>query len=200
MTLSTPQPIEEDLVRLHLRTNPLNTQILGGIHLRGSRMSIESPQRKDLDEILHVAKSTQVFDAEELGIIQEMFDGFFHPSSYYDHSFIVYRHEETGAIGGFAVYGPVTMTDRVWDLYWICVNRAEQGNGVGLALLQRMEQDLCARGARAIYLETSTSELYHPARNFYERHGFEVAACLPDYYAPGEGMCIYRKTFPALNP
>jgi len=129
-----------------------------------------------------------------LSVVQEMFNGVFQPNSYNDHTFLVYR-KATRSIAGFIVYGPIPMAERVWDLYWICVDRAEQGAGIGEALLRQLENDIRGRGARALYLETSDSALYAPARRFYERHGFERAAHLPDYYAPGESMFIYRKVF-----
>jgi ribosomal protein S18 acetylase RimI-like enzyme len=52
-----------------------------------------------------------------------------------------------------------------------------------------------AQGARAIYLETSDSLAYQPAREFYERHGYQRVAHLPNFYAVGEGKVIYCKTF-----
>jgi ribosomal protein S18 acetylase RimI-like enzyme len=158
-------------------------------------MLIEPPHPNDIEQIIRTATSTQVFAADDLGVIQEMFFGFFNSSSYYDHSFLVCRTEDTRSIIGFAVYGPTAMAERVWDLYWICVDRSVQGNGVGLALLQRLEKDVRMHCARALYLETSDAEAYKPARDFYERNGFQLAAHLSDYYAPGEGMMIYRKIF-----
>jgi GNAT superfamily N-acetyltransferase len=158
-------------------------------------MIIESPQLTDLEAILRVAQNAQVFTADEIDIIHEMFDGFFHPNSYNDHSFIVCRKETDNAILGFAVYGPVPMTDRVWDLYWICTDSVAQGTGIGGALLNRLEEDARSHDARAMYLETSDSERYMAARRFYEHHNWQRTAHLPDYYAVGEGMLIFRKVF-----
>lgn len=158
-------------------------------------MTIEPPQPNELDAVLRVAQSTQVFTADELTVVQEMFNGIFHPNTYNDHTFLVYRQTGSNEIAGFIVYGPIPMADRIWDLYWIGVARAAQGTGIGGALLEHLEKDITTRGARALYLETSDSELYKPARAFYERYGFEIAAHLPDYYAPGESMLIYCKRF-----
>lgn len=158
-------------------------------------MKIELPQLNDLEQVLRVAQSTQVFTADELSVVREMFDGVFHPNTYNDHTFLVYRQNDSNTIAGFIVYGPVPMADRIWDLYWIGVDQAMQGAGIGGALLDHLEKDITTRGARALYLETSDSEIYKPACAFYERHGFERAAHLPDYYAPGESMLIYRKRF-----
>ena len=81
----------------------------------------------------------------------------------------------------------------MWDLYWICVDRAAQRQGIGSELLKNIEQDLCARRARAIYLETSDLDSYAAARGFYERHGYECVAHIKDFYAIGDRKVFYRK-------
>jgi hypothetical protein len=40
-------------------------------------------------------------------------------------------------------------------------------------------------------VETSTRAQYEPTRTFYERCGYEIAAELPDFYAPGDGKAIF---------
>jgi len=125
--------------------------------------------------------------------VSEMLDAYFHPTPQDDWEFVVYRNGNPHSIAGFACYGPTPLADRIWDLYWICVDRAQQGNGVGSQLLERVEANLRARGARALYLETSDSDAYRPAREFYEHHGYVPVAHLDDFYAPGEGKVIYCK-------
>jgi ribosomal protein S18 acetylase RimI-like enzyme len=156
-------------------------------------MNIESPQPKDVGDIARVAQGTGVFTPEELRVVQEMLDTFFHPEPRDDHSFIIYRNGDPNSVAGFACYGPTPLTEGVWDLYWICVDREQQANGIGSTLLKKIEAELCSRHARAIYLETSDSDAYQAARKFYERHGYEIAAHFADFYAPGEGKVVYRK-------
>ncbi len=155
---------------------------------------IESPQPDDVPVIERIAAETGNFTPCEVAVVREMLDAYFNPEPRDDHSFVVYRNG-TNAVLGFACYGPTAMTDRVWDLYWIGVARAYQKNGVGKVLLQQVEQEVCKRGARAIYLETSDSELYTPAREFYEKNGYEYVAHIDEFYAPGEGKVVYRKVF-----
>jgi ribosomal protein S18 acetylase RimI-like enzyme len=156
-------------------------------------MAIQTPQPQDLPKIARVAEETGVFNRDELRVVREMLDTYFHPGPDDDYEFIVYRNGTPDSIAGFACFGPTPLTDRVWDLYWICVDRAQQCAGIGGQLLQRVEDDLCVRGARAIYLETSDSATYQPARDFYEHHDYERVAHFDDFYAPGEGKVIYRK-------
>ena len=156
-------------------------------------MDIELPQPRDADAVVRVAQDAGVFTAEELHVVQEMLDGYFHPEPRDDHIFVVSRNGDPNSITGFACYGPTPMTKGIWDLYWICVDRAYQANGIGGMMLRKIEGELGARGARAIYLETSSSPEYRPARDFYQRHGYECAARFSDFYAPGEDKIVYRK-------
>lgn len=156
-------------------------------------MNIEFPQPKDAGDIARVAHGTGVFTSEELRVVQEMLDTFFHPEPRDDHTFIIYRNGNPNSVAGFACYGPTPLAEGIWDLYWICVDREQQATGIGSTLLKKIEAELCARRARAIYLETSDSDAYQAARRFYERHGYKVAAHLSDFYAPGEGKVVYRK-------
>ncbi|MBI4787887.1 MAG: GNAT family N-acetyltransferase [Chloroflexi bacterium] len=155
---------------------------------------IEPPQPDDVPEIERIALATGAFNPNEVAIVREMLDCYFHPEPRDDHTFVVYRNG-TQAVVGFACYGPTPLTDRIWDLYWICVDRAYQKNGIGRVLLRQVEQSVCERGARAIYLETSDSAVYMPAREFYERNGYQFLAHIDNFYAPGEGKVIYRKVF-----
>lgn len=156
-------------------------------------MSIEAPQLKDIDAIVRVAQTTGVFNPIELSVVREMLDAFFNPEPRDDHAFIVYRNGNPNGVAGFACFGPTPMADRIWDLYWICVQRDQQSNGIGSILLTEVEHAVRAQGARTIYLETSDSAEYQPAREFYERHCYKRVAHLPDFYTIGEGKIIYSK-------
>ncbi len=155
---------------------------------------IEPARHDDAPAIECIARNAGVFSPNELASVSEMLGAFFNPTPDDDFLFIVSR-DESHTITGFACYGPIPFTDRVWDLYWICVERSRQRNGVGSELIHCMSEDLHARSARAIYLETSESDTYRAARAFYEQEGFECVARLSDFYTRGEGKVIYRRVF-----
>lgn len=96
---------------------------------------------------------------------------------------------------GFACWGPTPATTGTWDLYWLAVDPAWQGKGVGSQLLGEVESRLTAQRARLLVVETSSRADYAPTRAFYERRGFRRAALLPEYYAPGDDLLIYLKDF-----
>ncbi len=94
---------------------------------------------------------------------------------------------------GYACWGPTPGTTGTYDLYWIVVDPAWQGKGVGSALLRAVEERLPTDNGRLIVVETSSRAEYAPTRAFYERRGYAPAARLPGYYAPGDDLVIYLK-------
>src|SRR3989441_1219834 len=94
---------------------------------------------------------------------------------------------------GYACWGPTPGTRGTYDLYWIVVEPAWQGKGVGTQLLAAVERQLLADGCRLIVVETSSRAEYLATRGFYERRGYRPAARLPGYYAPGDDLVIYLK-------
>mgnify|MGYP001103856962 CR=1 FL=1 len=85
------------------------------------------------------------------------------------------------------------MTQGTFDLYWIAVDPAAQGRGIGHALLARVEAEVQARGGRLLVIETSGTLAYAAARRLYETSGFRCEAVIHDFYAPGDDLIIFGK-------
>lgn len=100
---------------------------------------------------------------------------------------------EADRLVGYACWGPTPGTERTHDLYWIVVDVAQQGRGIGRTLLAHVEAVLTADGGRLLVAETSGRGDYAPTRAFYEKHGFTRAATVPGYYAPGDDLVLYTK-------
>lgn len=101
--------------------------------------------------------------------------------------------ESTHRIDGYTCYGPIPATASSFDLYWIAVTPRVQRSGLGRELLLETERRAVGLGARQMYVDTSGREQYSPTRAFYERMGYEKAAELADFYAPGDAKIIYWK-------
>ena len=156
-------------------------------------MIIKAALPADTSQIILVAEKTGVFSREELGVLQELLEVYLHPGPNDAYEFVVYRDGTPDSVVGFGCYGPIPMADRIWDMYWLGVDPAQQGKGIGNMIMKTVEEDLARRGARAIYLETSDSDHYQTARNLYKRRAYERMAHFPDYYKVGEGKVIFRK-------
>ncbi|BCX05575.1 MAG: hypothetical protein KatS3mg053_3513 [Candidatus Roseilinea sp.] len=98
-----------------------------------------------------------------------------------------------GCVVGFACYGPESLTDRTWDLFWICVAPEARGRGAGRALIAEAEAQARQAGGRLMVIYTSSTSKYAPARQLYEGAGFVRVAIVPDYYAEGDDLNIYWK-------
>jgi len=101
--------------------------------------------------------------------------------------------ELDGRLAGYVCYGPTPMTAGTWDLYWIVTHPDARKSGVARALVERMEAELRAFGARLIRVETSRLDGYGAARAFYERLDYPVCAVLPDFYRPGDDLLVMLK-------
>ncbi|MFO1351697.1 MAG: GNAT family N-acetyltransferase [Gammaproteobacteria bacterium] len=111
------------------------------------------------------------------------------PASGYEFLFA----ERDGELLGYTCFGPIALTEASYDLFWIAVDPRFQGQGVGRILLEQSEALIRDRGGRRVYIETSGRELYASTRGFYLKCGYEEAAFLEDFYAPGDGKLIYCK-------
>jgi ribosomal protein S18 acetylase RimI-like enzyme len=100
---------------------------------------------------------------------------------------------DSEVVVGYICFGPIPMTDRSYDLYWICVDRGMKKSGIGTSLILEMESYLRKKGARHIYIDTSSTAPYDDARAFYDRRGYRAAAALPDFYMDGDDKIIYLK-------
>ena len=98
-----------------------------------------------------------------------------------------------GRPAGYCVWGPIPMTAASWDLYWIVVDPAHRGEGLGRLLLAAAEHDVACHGGGAVYIETSSRAEYARTRRFYVQAGYRRAARLADFYAAGDDKVIYRK-------
>ena len=101
--------------------------------------------------------------------------------------------ERDGRLAGWISWGPTPCTLGTYDLYWIVVDPACQGEGIGTLLLRGMEQALAGKG-RLIVVETAGRAEYAPTRAFYEKHGYTATARIPDFYEPGDDQVTYTKS------
>jgi len=87
--------------------------------------------------------------------------------------------EMDGVAIGYAV---ASMRERTGHVLSIAVNPKERRRGVGRSLMERMAEELRAREASRIVLESKGG---NPAIDFYLRLGFRKAGTIPGYYDDG---------------
>lgn len=145
----------------------------------------------DLEEIQRLTAQTGFFNEEEIFMArdlayQSLTSG---PESGYFFLFL----EHAGHVVAYTCYGPILGTAGRFDLYWIVVDPAWQGRGIGRSLLEAAEEAIRKAGGKRVYVETSSRALYEPTRQIYLRAGYARAASLPDFYGRGDHKIIYCK-------
>jgi ribosomal protein S18 acetylase RimI-like enzyme len=189
---------------------------------RGTGIVLGELSAADRPRIAEILRASRVFTREEIAVALEVFDegveergtrneevsalGSRHvpepplPRS----SFLVPPYLFLGAftpeeiLVGYACWGPTPATDRTWDLYWIAVDTALQGAGIGTILLEEVERRLVGQHARMLIAETSSRSEYAATHEFYRRRGYTEVARVRDFYAPGDDRIIFVKRFLSL--
>ncbi len=145
----------------------------------------------DVIVLTEIAKKTNVFNTEEISVVQELITDKLNRGATSDYLFLVAEH--AGNAIAFTCFGIVPLTDNRYDLYWIVVDPGYQRLQIGAAILLKTEKIISQQGGIHLYAETSGSALYHATRQFYDRNGYQKIAELPDYYRDGDAQVIYRK-------
>jgi ribosomal protein S18 acetylase RimI-like enzyme len=149
----------------------------------------------DSPTLIELAAATGVFKPHEIRALGEVLDDYHAANHAQGHRSITF--EQAGQILGFAYYAPAAMTDRSWYLYWIAVTKQTQARGIGGKLLKHVEDGIRTANGRILFIETSSLPHYDLTRKFYVKHHYEESAVLPDFYADGDSLVIFKKR---LNP
>lgn len=158
-------------------------------------MQIEPAAATDLAAIKQIAVDTALFEAEEVGVFDEMFAGAL-DGSHEGHVWLVLRDGD-GVVAGAAYYAPEPFSDRVWNLYFLAVAPGVQGSGGGRALVETVESALRVLGedeARVLIVETSGLPSFVETRAFYQDCGFDEEARIRQYYGPDDDKVVFWKS------
>jgi D-alanine-D-alanine ligase len=151
----------------------------------------------DRAPLAELIRATGFFNPEEEAVALELVDDRLTQGQASHYRFLIAERE--GQVAGYACWGLIPGTASSVDLYWIAVHPGQQGKGTGRALLEAAERQIAEAGRTRVYIETSTRAQYTSTRGFYLACGYDLAAELPDYYAPGDGKAVFVKDL-AANP
>ena len=144
----------------------------------------------DRGRIGEITRAVGVFREEEIPVALEVFDEAMRGGP--DSSYHGLGAEVEGRLAGWICWGPTPCTLGTYDLYWMAVDPALHGAGIGTALVTEMERRLSGV-ARLVVVETAGRPDYGPTRRFYESRGYRAVATVPDFYAPGDDQVVYVK-------
>lgn len=147
--------------------------------------------REDIVRVRQLVAATGMFSLEEIAIAAELVEERLEKGEASGYHFLMARNGER--LLGYACWGPTPGADRRHDLYWIGVDPALQGQGLGRTLQDRVEAIIREQGGERVYAETSSTPKYAPTRGFYLKTGYQEVARLDDFYRAGDGKVIYMK-------
>ena len=154
---------------------------------------IRPTEPSDTPALVDIARDTLVFRELEIVALREVLDDYHATNRNAGHVSVSYEHD--GHLAGLAYFAPASMTDRGWYLYWIIVDKALHGRGIGGTLLLHAENSVRALGGRLFLIETSSLPMYEPTRRFYLKHGYDQPCKIPDFYADGDDLVLFTKRF-----
>lgn len=159
------------------------------------KAKIRPMRRRDKPAIMKLLAATPEFKASEVAVAEELIDSYLKESSQSGYYILVAEARPllVSLLVGYVCYGPTPLTRGTWDIYWLAVSQKKQGRGIGGALLASVEAEIKKTKGKLVVIETSSTPKYERTRRFYQRHGYEAACRLADFYAPGDDKLIFQK-------
>jgi ribosomal protein S18 acetylase RimI-like enzyme len=147
----------------------------------------------DRERIAAILQATGHFTADEIATALELIDEWLNTGERSGYWTYVAEDSASLAVLGYVCVGPVPLTEGSYDLYWIAVDPAAQGRGVGRRLLAAAEDVVRQHGGRLLFIETSSQQRYGATIRFYERADYTVAARIAHYYRPNDDKLVFVK-------
>jgi ribosomal protein S18 acetylase RimI-like enzyme len=165
-------------------------------------VAIRPLRRDDRASIERILRDTKVFLEAEVQCALELIDVYLNNADQRDY-WLACAVDAADQPVGYVCYGPTPLTLGTYDLYWIAVDPAWHGRGIGSLLIEYVERQVCqpnlmaatAEPARLLVIETSSLPRYESARRLYQRYHYREVARIPDFYADGDDRVLYTKRF-----
>jgi ribosomal protein S18 acetylase RimI-like enzyme len=148
-------------------------------------------QASDKPAVMHILRNTPEFLPFEVVVAEELIDAYLESPGGTGYHILV--AETDGQVRGYVCYGPTPLTIGTWDIYWIAVDRAKRGTGVGSDLIKEMENRIKADEGRLAVVETSSKPDYNNTRQFFASRSYTEITRMPDFYNVGDDKVILVK-------
>ena len=149
---------------------------------------------QDTDDVLEIIRAHHPFDGD---CAEQYYHGYFSDSqrieSLDEVNYVVVDKNTDKPVGVSGYTPDKYKTPKIYWLSWTYVHQNYRRHGFGSALLQYVLEQVTARGARRLFIDTSSLPSYGPALKLYQSFGFKVEASLTDYHDEGENFVILGK-------
>ncbi|WP_273960981.1 GNAT family N-acetyltransferase [Enterobacter kobei] len=151
-------------------------------------MFIRPVETSDVEPLLNMLQVSGQFDEEGLLHVRETLKNYLSGNA----EELWFSAEQEG-LAGIAYCAPEVMTNNVWNLLMLWISPSHQRQGVGKALINKIEGELRHKHARLLLVETSSQIEFSAAREFYIKQGFINEARISNYYTTNEDKLIFTK-------
>ncbi len=158
---------------------------------------------EDVAAVRALVLATAVFKPEEVDVAEELVRERLARGPESGYEFIFHDHlDGPGRVGGpqglasYACYGRIPCTRASWDLYWIAVDPAWQGHGLGRRMLREVMAAVRVADGERIFAETSSTPAYAGTRRFYLATGFVERARFEHFYDRDDAKVVYELHIP----
>ena len=159
-------------------------------------MKIRPAEPKDRERVRQILVATARFNEEEVRWAMDLVDQAFDQPEKGEYCVSVLEEPDSGpkrGIQGYVCYGPTPMAEGVFDLYWIAVDPARQGQGFGQVLLRFVENEVRRQSGRMLLIETRSRASYAPTIRFYQRSGYDEISRIKDFYRIEDDKLVFCK-------
>ncbi|MBA2560528.1 MAG: GNAT family N-acetyltransferase [Propionibacteriales bacterium] len=148
----------------------------------------------DETSVKELAVVNNMFGVDELDDFVTMFRGALN-GELEGHQWYVMVDPDNRVVAA-AYVAPEPFADRLWNLSFLAVDPGRHGRGAGSRLIEHVEgllRDAGEGAARVLIVETSSTDEYANAREFYRARGFDEEARIRDFYGPGDSKVVFWK-------
>lgn len=150
-------------------------------------------QLKDKESINRIINSIQLFSEDEKKVAKELIDEVLY-NKFQDYYYVfVYENDIDSKVYGYHCTGKRSMTEGVFDMYWIAVDSNYHKKGIGKLLIAHAEKFVKENKGNLILAETSSKESYKNTRAFYKACKYESLAEIKDFYKKDDNLIIFGK-------
>jgi len=146
-----------------------------------------------LDKARHrlIAESTGVFNKAEMQCFDEILDQYEESP---DKDYYIFEERDGDRLIGYIIFGEAPMTEFAWEIYWLAVEKVQQGRGVGKKLVKKVEDHLVSKLGRVVLrIETSSIKEYEATRRFYRKMGYIESGRIPNFQCEGNDLVTFYK-------
>jgi ribosomal protein S18 acetylase RimI-like enzyme len=151
----------------------------------------------DAAKIENILNKIEIFNDEEVRVAMELVNVAASDLKQTDYNIFVFEND--GMIIGYHCTGKRSLTDGVYDLYWIVTDPEHGKKGIGKNLLKHAERFVEENNGRWLLIETSSRESYTATRNFYLRNNYSIVSEIKDFYAVNDSLIVFGKYFNHKN-